>query len=95
VDFVRGAQAAKNGRSILALPSTAGKGDAKVSKIVARLAAGTPVTTSRNDIDYVVTEYGVASLKYKTLRSRAEQLIEIAHPDFRAELRAELNKMNW
>lgn len=95
VDFVRGAQAAKNGRSILALPSTAGKGDAKVSKIVARLAAGTPVTTSRNDIDYVVTEYGVASLKYKTLRSRAEQLIEIAHPDFRAELRAELSKMNW
>ncbi len=95
VDFIRGAAASKGGRAILALPSTAGKGDKRVSKIVARLAAGTPVTTSRNDVEYIVTEYGVANLKYKSLRRRAEQLIEIAHPDFRAELRAELKKMNW
>ncbi len=95
VDFIRGAAASKGGRAILALPSTAGAGDKRVSKIVARLAAGTPVSTSRNDVEFVVTEYGIASLKYKTLRQRAEQLIAIAHPDFRAELRNELNKMQW
>ena len=95
VDFIRGALAAKNGRAILALPSTAGKGDKRVSKIVARLGAGTPVTTSRNDIDYVVTEYGVASLRFKTLDERAKQLINIAHPDFRESLEEELKMLNW
>lgn len=95
VDFIRGALASKNGRSVLALPSTAGVDEKRVSKIVARLAAGTPVTTSRNDVDYVVTEYGIADLRFKTLNRRAEQLITIAHPDFRAELRTELAKMNW
>ncbi len=94
VDFIRGALASKNGRAILALPSTAGK-NGEFSKIVPRLGAGTPVTTSRNDVDYVVTEYGVAALRFKTLRQRAEQLINIAHPDFREELRSELAKMNW
>ncbi|MPM71904.1 Butanoate coenzyme A-transferase [bioreactor metagenome] len=95
VDFIRGAAASRGGRAILALPSTAGTGDKRVSKIVSRLAAGTPVSTSRNDVEYVVTEYGVASLKYKTLRQRAEQLIAIAHPDFRDDLRAELKNLNW
>jgi 4-hydroxybutyrate CoA-transferase len=93
VDFVRGTLAAKNGRSIIALPSTAGKNN-DISKIVARLSPGTPVTTSRNDVDIVVTEYGIARLRFKTLHERAEQLIGIAHPDFRAELRCEMNKMN-
>ncbi len=84
VDFVRAAAFSKGGRSIIAMPSTAAKGT--VSKIVALIDEGSAVTTSRNDVDYVVTEYGVAKLKGKTLRERAEALIYIAHPDFRAEL---------
>jgi len=87
VDFVRGATMAKGGRSVLAFPSTAAKG--KVSKIVPRLDDGAAVTTSRNDVDYIVTEYGVARLKGKTLRQRARALIEIAHPDFREGLKKE------
>lgn len=84
VDFVRGVSMAKDGISIIAIPSTASKG--KVSKIVPFLDHGTPVTTSRNDVDYIVTEYGIAQLKGKTLRDRARALINIAHPDFREEL---------
>ncbi len=83
VDFVRGAAMSKNGRSIMAMPSTV-KG--KASKIVPVLDEGSAVTTSRNDVDYVVTEYGVAHLTGKTLRQRAQALIAIAHPDFRQEL---------
>ena len=82
VDYVRGTALAKNGRSIIAMPSQT-KG---VSKIVADLDKGAVVTTSRCDVDYVVTEYGVAKLKGQTLRSRARSLIQIAHPDFRGEL---------
>lgn len=85
VDYVRGASMAKNGKSIIAMPSTASGG--QVSRIVPLLTEGSAVTTSRNDVHYVVTEYGIANLKGKTLRQRAEALIEIAHPDFRAELR--------
>ena len=84
VDFVRGAARAKGGKAVIAMPSTAGHG--KVSKICAYLDPGAAVTTSRNDIDYVVTEYGIASLKGKTLRQRARALIHIAHPDFRSAL---------
>lgn len=84
VDFVRGAAASKGGRSIIAIPSTV-KG--KISKIVPLLDEGAPVTTSRNDIDYVVTEYGIAKLKGRTNRQRAKNLINIAHPDFRADLK--------
>ena len=83
VDFVRGASASKGGISIMAMPSTA-KG--KISKIVPLLDEGAAVTTSRNDVDYVVTEYGIAPLKGQTLRQRARNLINIAHPDFRDEL---------
>ncbi len=85
VDFVRGASASKGGVSIMAMPSTV-KG--KISKIVPLLDEGAAVTTSRNDVDYIVTEYGVAALKGQTLRQRARNLIEIAHPDFRDELKA-------
>lgn len=88
VDFVRGAAMAKNGKSIMAMPSTAAGG--KVSRIVVSLSEGAAVTTSRNDVDYVVTEYGIAELKGKTLRERADALINIAHPDFRAKLRMRL-----
>ena len=85
VDFVRGAARSKGGRSIIALPSTAVKGTQ--SRIMATLMNGQVATTSRNDADYVVTEFGCAALKGKTVRQRAEALIAIAHPQFRDELR--------
>lgn len=84
VDFVRGAAMSKNGKSIIALPSTAAKGT--ISKIVFTLDEGAAVTTLRNDVDYIVTEYGIAHLKGQSLRGRAKALIEIAHPNFREEL---------
>lgn len=90
VDFVRGAAMSKNGRAIIAMPSTAAKGT--ISKIVANLDEGSAVTTSRNDVDYIVTEYGIAALKGKTLRERAEALINIAHPDFRPKLAEEYER---
>lgn len=90
VDFVRGAAMSRGGRSILAFPSTAAKG--KVSKIVARLDAGAAVTTSRNDVHYIVTEYGIADLRGQTLRERARRLIAVAHPDFREELTEEYGR---
>lgn len=84
VDFLRGAMMAEGGKSILCMPSTASKGTK--SRIVAQLPAGAVVTASRYDVMYVVTEYGVADLWGKNNDERAKQLIEIAHPDFRAEL---------
>ncbi len=90
VDFVRGASASKGGVSIMAFPSTAAKG--AVSKIVPFLDHGSAVTTCRCDVDYAVTEYGVAHLKGETLRTRARNLIAIAHPDFRAPLIEEFEK---
>ena len=86
VDYVRGSMWSRGGKSIMAMPSTAKNGT--TSRIVATLTEGTTVTTSRNDVDYVVTEYGVARLKGKSLRERAKALIKIAHPDFREELEA-------
>ena len=68
----------------MAMSSTAAKGT--VSKIVPLLDEGAAVTTNRTDVDYVITEYGIAHLKGKTLKQRARALIEIAHPDFRDEL---------
>lgn len=84
VDFIRGAARSRGGRPVIALPATA-KGGA-VSRIQATFEEGTGVVTSRGDIHYVVTEYGVADLWGKTIRQRAEALIGIAHPDFRAAL---------
>jgi len=84
VDFVRAAARSPGGCPIIALPSTARRGS--VSRIVAALAAGAGVVTSRADVHHVVTEYGVASLHGRTLRERAAALIAIAHPDFRGEL---------
>jgi len=84
VDFVRGTSRSPGGKSIIAMPSTAGNG--KFSRIVAFLDQGAAVTTSRNDVHYIVTEYGIADLRGKTLRQRAKALIEIAHPQFREEL---------
>lgn len=87
VDFIRGASFSKGGRSILAFPSTAKNGT--VSKIVPYLTQGGTVTTSRNDVDYIVTEHGIARMKGKTLRERARALIGIAAPQFRDELAKE------
>ena len=80
----------KYGRAIMAMPSTTGKG--KISKIVPFLDQGSAVTTTRNEVNYVITEYGIAKLKGKSLRQRAEALIRIAHPDFRDELTAEFRR---
>ncbi len=91
VDFVRGSRRSKGGRSIIAMPSTAARG--KVSRIVASLAPGQAVSTSRNDVDYVVTEHGIAHLRGKTVRERAEVLINIAAPEFREELQATWQKI--
>lgn len=90
VDFVRGANLSKGGRAIMAMPSTTGKG--KISKIVPFLDQGSAVTTTRNEVNYVITEYGIAKLKGKSLCQRAEALIRIAHPDFRDELTAEFRR---
>lgn len=84
VDFLRGTKISKGGLSVIALPSTAAKG--AVSRIVPRLTPGALVTSPRNDVDYIVTEYGVARMRGKTMSERAHALINIAHPKFREEL---------
>ena len=91
-DFVRAANRSKGGKAFIVLPSTAKNG--AVSRIAPVLSPGTHVTTSKNDINYVVTEYGVAQLRGKTAKQRAEALIGIAHPDFRSELREAARKMS-
>lgn len=87
VDFIRGASRSLHGKSIIALPSTASGG--KISRIVCELDRGAAVTTSRNDVHYVVTEYGVANLRGRSLGERARELIGISHPDFRDSLTRE------
>ena len=85
MDFIRGAALASEGRSIIALPSTAAGGT--LSRLVPSLREGAGVVTTRAHVRTVVTEWGVAELFGRSLRERAESLIEIAHPDFRADLR--------
>ncbi len=93
VDFVRGAARSKGGKPIIAMPATAKKGT--LSRIVPALKPGAGVVTSRHDVHYVVTEYGVADLYGKTIRQRVEALIGIAHPDFRAELRQQATALHY
>lgn len=94
VDFIRGAAWSKNGRAIIAMPSVAVKKDGtKISKITPLLGEGQVVSTSRNDIDYIATEYGIVRLKGLTVKARARALISIAHPDFHEELKVAYEKM--
>lgn len=83
MDFIRGASLSEGGRPIIALPSTTSRGE---SRIVSLLKPGAGVVTTRAHVHYVVTEYGAANLHGKSLRQRAKALIDIAHPDHRAEL---------
>ena len=84
LDFIRGSAMARNGRPIIVLPSTAKNGT--ISRIKCQLEPGTPISDTRNDIHYVVTEHGIANLFCKTNTERARALIDIAHPDFRSDL---------
>lgn len=92
VDYVRGATQSEGGKSFIAFPSTAKNGT--VSRIRPTLTPGSIVTTSKNDVDYIVTEFGIAKLRGKTLSERTKALIAIAHPDFREELTFEAKKQN-
>ncbi len=92
VDFVRAANRSKGGKAFIVLPSTAK--DGKLSRIAPVLAKGSVVTTSKNEVNYVVTEYGIAQLRGKSAKQRAREMIAIAHPDFRGELTETAKQMN-
>ncbi|HEY0591260.1 MAG TPA: acetyl-CoA hydrolase/transferase C-terminal domain-containing protein, partial [Thermoanaerobaculia bacterium] len=91
MDFMRGAALSAGGIPVIALPSTAAKG--KVSRIVKSIKEGAGVVTTRGHVHWIATEYGAVDLWGKSLRERAEALISIAHPDFRAELRREVKEI--
>jgi acetyl-CoA hydrolase len=93
LDFVRGASRSKGGKAIIALPSRARNGT--VSRIVPELKPGAGVTTTRNDVHYVVTEYGVADLYGRSIAQRVQALVDIAHPDFREELLASARRFHY
>jgi len=93
VDFIRGASLSKGGKPIIALPSTTK--DGKISKIVPHITEGGGVVTSRGHVHYVVTEYGIANLRGKSIRERALELIRVAHPKFRDQLLEQVRKHYW
>lgn len=93
VDFVSGSAQSKGGKSIIAIPSTAKNG--KISRIVATLSKGAGVVTSRGNVQFVVTEFGIASLKGKSIRERALELIRVAHPKFRDKLLDDIRQQFW
>jgi len=96
VDFVRGAQLSKGGMSFIAMHSLAEKKDGtRISKIVMSHPEGSIITTGRTDVQYIVTEYGVADLQNKSRMQRAKALISIAHPDFRDELTYQAKKYGY
>ena len=90
LDFVRGAVKSKGGQSFIAFPSTAKNGT--VSRIKSILTPGSVVTTGKNEVDMIVTEYGIAKMRGRSIGQRARDLIAIAHPDFREELTFEAKK---
>ena len=91
MDFIRGAAMSRDGKPIIALPSTAAKGT--VSRIVSQLSPGAGVVTTRGHVHWVATEYGIVNLHGKTFRERAQLLISISHPDFRDKLRHEVKQI--
>ncbi len=93
VDFLRGSSRSKRGKPIIAISSTAKNGT--ISRIVPMLSPGAGVVTSRGLIRYVVSEYGVAYLHGKSIRQRAQALIDIAHPKFREELYEYCERTKW
>jgi len=93
VDFIRGAARSRGGKAIIAMPSTARNG--QVSRIVPHLTEGAGVVTTRGDVHYVVTEYGVAYLHGKSIRERVLDLINIAHPKFRTQLTQAAKAQNY
>lgn len=96
LDFVRGAQMSKGGQSFITMFSTYTDKEGKIrSKIDLTLPLGAAVSTPRTDVQYIVTEYGVADLQGQTIESRAKRLIAIAHPDFRDELTFKAKKAGW
>ena len=90
MDFIRGAALSRGGKPIIALPSTARGGI--LSRIVPTLKPGAGVVTTRGHVHWVVTEHGAVNLHGLSLRQRGEALIEIAHPDFRDELRSQFRE---
>lgn len=96
MDFIYGASRSKDGVPIIALPSTAVlKDGTEISKIAAMLKPGAGVVTSRNHVRFIVTEFGVADLYGKTIRQRAQSLIEIAHPQFRDGLKKQAKELHY
>ncbi|HPF43076.1 MAG TPA: acetyl-CoA hydrolase/transferase C-terminal domain-containing protein [Syntrophomonadaceae bacterium] len=96
VNFVTGANFSKGGKSIMALNSTYKDKDGKLkSTIVPFIPPGTIVTTSRNDVEYIITEYGVVNLRYQGVSQRVKKMIGIAHPQFRDELTFQAKKIGW
>ena len=96
LDFVRGAARSKGGKPIIALPSmTVTSAGERFSRIVPTLKAGSGVVTTRNDVHYVVTEYGVANLYGKSIRQRTRALIGIAHPDMQEELECAASQLKY
>jgi acyl-CoA hydrolase len=93
VDFIRGATRSRGGKPIIALPATAQNGT--LSRIVPTLDPGAGVVTSRGAVHYVVTEFGIAYLHGRSIRQRAEALIQIAHPDFRNQLYEYCERTKW
>lgn len=93
VDFIRGASRAEKGRSVIALPATAKNGT--LSRIGVELAAGSGVTTTRNDVDFVVTEFGIAHLRGRTIRDRVTALVAVAAPAFREGLLEGAKRLRW
>ena len=92
LDYVRGATHSRGGKSFIAFPSTAKEGT--ISRIMPTLKEGSIVSTGKNDVDNIVTEYGIARLRGKSLSERTKALIAIAHPDFRDELTFAAKKQN-
>jgi len=96
LDFIRGAARSKGGKPIIALPSvTITSSGQSFSRIVPTLKPGAGVVTTRNDVHYIVTEYGVADLYGKSIRQRAQALIEIAHPEMREELECAAGNLRY